>query len=133
MLELHVTTKTCTKWHVVSYPLKRDVMVAREDYNDIVVLKWRYVRDFIILSIKHAHIMTPTSDSTYHSRSPKTKPMATIAYNNGNTGIERTDQMVSYSTTIRRSNNWYLKLALHFILGTTIVNRVSNRISNSHK
>ncbi|CAD1474232.1 unnamed protein product, partial [Heterotrigona itama] len=32
------------------------------------------------------------------------------------------DQMVSYATTIRKSIKWYRKLALHLILGTTIVN-----------
>ncbi|XP_043587347.1 uncharacterized protein LOC122569810 [Bombus pyrosoma] len=30
--------------------------------------------------------------------------------------------MVSYATTIRKSIKWYPKLALHFLLGTTIVN-----------
>ena len=30
--------------------------------------------------------------------------------------------MVSYATTIRKSIKWYRKLALHLLLGTTIVN-----------
>ena len=38
------------------------------------------------------------------------------------TGIDRNDQMVSYATTIRKSIKWYSKLALHLLLGTSIVN-----------
>lgn len=82
----------------MSYPLKRDEMVAREDHNDIVVLKWRDVRDFRILSTKHASIMTPSSDSTHRGRPPKMKPLAIMEYNIRKTGIDRSDQMVSYAT-----------------------------------
>lgn len=42
----------------MSYLLKRDEMIAREDYNGIVVLKWRDVLEFRILSTKHAPITT---------------------------------------------------------------------------
>ena len=66
--------------------------------------------------------MTSSSDSTHRGRTPKQKPLAILAYNCGKTGIDRSDQMVSYATTIRKSIKWYRKLALHLLLGTTIVN-----------
>ncbi|XP_043262470.1 piggyBac transposable element-derived protein 3-like [Colletes gigas] len=106
----------------MSYPLKRGEMIAREDDNGIVVLKWRDVRDVRMLSTKHAPIMISTSDSTHRGRPPKQKPLAILAYNNGKSGIDRSDQMASYATTIRKSIKWYRKLALHLLLGTSIVN-----------
>ena len=66
--------------------------------------------------------MTSSSDSTHRGRPPKQKPLAILAYNCGKTGIDRSDQMVSYATTIRKSIKWYRKLALHLLLGTSIVN-----------
>ncbi|CAK9810760.1 PiggyBac transposable element-derived protein 4 [Anthophora quadrimaculata] len=61
---------------VMSYPLKRGQMIAREDDNGIVVLKWRDVRDVRILSTKHAPVMASNSDSTHRGRPPKQKPLA---------------------------------------------------------
>lgn len=107
---------------VMSYPLKRGEMIAREDDNGIVVLKWRDVRDIRMLSTKHAPIMASSSDSSHRGRPPKQKPLAILAYNYGKTGIDRSDQMVSYATTIRKRIKWYRKLALHLLLGTSIVN-----------
>ena len=66
-------------------------MIAREDDNGIVVLKWRDVRDIRMLSTKHAPIMTSSSDSTHRGRSPKQKPLAILAYNCGKTGIDKSD------------------------------------------
>lgn len=114
--------KKCMPRFVMSYPLKRGQMIAREDDNGIVVLKWRDVRDVRILSTKHAPVMASNSNSTHRGRSSKQKPLAVLAYNNGKTRINRSDQMVSYATTIRKSIKWYRKLALHLLLGTSIVN-----------
>ncbi|XP_012246014.1 piggyBac transposable element-derived protein 4-like [Bombus impatiens] len=51
---------------VMPYPLKKGEMIAREDKNGIVILKWRDVRNVRILSSKHAPIMISSSNSTYH-------------------------------------------------------------------
>ncbi|XP_029054531.2 piggyBac transposable element-derived protein 4-like [Osmia bicornis bicornis] len=108
---------------VMLHPLKRGEIISREDDNGIVVLKWRDVRDVRILSSKHAPIMVPISDSsTLRGRPPKIKPLAVIAYNTGKSGIDRSDQMASYATTIRKSIKWYRKLAIHFLIGTSVVN-----------
>ncbi|XP_048508002.1 piggyBac transposable element-derived protein 4-like [Athalia rosae] len=106
-----------------SYELARGEIISREDDNGIVVLKWRDVRDVRILSSKHAPVMVPVSNSsTLRGRPPKMKPLAVIAYNTGKSGIDRSDQMASYATTIRKSIKWYRKLAIHFLIGTSVVN-----------
>uniref|UniRef100_A0A182YRA8 PiggyBac transposable element-derived protein domain-containing protein n=1 Tax=Anopheles stephensi TaxID=30069 RepID=A0A182YRA8_ANOST len=45
-----------------------------------------------------------------------------IKYNIGKSGIDKSDQMTSYTANIRKSIKWYRKLAMHLLLGTTIVN-----------
>lgn len=56
---------------VMSYPLKRGEMIAWEDNNSIVVLRWRDVHNVRILSTKNIPIMTPNSDSTRHGHPQK--------------------------------------------------------------
>ncbi|XP_043506135.1 piggyBac transposable element-derived protein 4-like isoform X2 [Polistes fuscatus] len=108
---------------VTLHRLKRGEMISREDNNGIVVLKWRNLRDVCILSSKHAPVMVPIADSSIlNSSRPKMKPLALIAYNNGKSDIDRSHQMVSYATTIRKSIKWYQKLAIHFLIGISVMN-----------
>ncbi|CAK9809147.1 hypothetical protein ANTQUA_LOCUS5904 [Anthophora quadrimaculata] len=85
-------------------------MVSKENDNGIVVLKWRDTRDVRILSTKHAPIMVPSKkkNRTIRAVSPSQqtsailKPLAVVEYNAGKRGIDYSDQMVSYATTIRK-------------------------------
>ena len=53
-----------------------------------------------------------------------------VVYNNGKTDIDRSDQMVSYVTTMRKSIKWYRKLA--FTLRNNY-SKCSYCVPNSHK
>ncbi|KAK2575341.1 hypothetical protein KPH14_009736 [Odynerus spinipes] len=95
-------------------------MVSKEDNNGIVVLKWKDSRDVRILSTKHAPIMVPSTSniphihaaSTSQHSSEKLKPLAVLAYNKGKCGIDYSDQMVAYASTMRKGLKWYRKLGL---------------------
>ena len=50
------------------------------------------------------------------------KPLAILAYNKGKTGIDLSDQMASYVTTLRKGIKWYRKLGLELLLGVAVVN-----------
>lgn len=50
------------------------------------------------------------------------KPVAIMAYNKGKAGIDLSDQMASYATTLRRGVKWYRKLGIELLLGTAVVN-----------
>lgn len=56
------------------------------------------------------------------SRKATEKPSAILAYNKGKAGIDLSDQMGSYVTTLRKGVKWYRKLGLELLLGTAIVN-----------
>lgn len=56
------------------------------------------------------------------SRKATEKPMAVLAYNKGKAGIDKSDQMASYATTLRKGVKWYRKLGIELLLGTAVVN-----------
>ena len=53
------------------------------------------------------------------------KPLAVVEYNEGKCGIDYSDQMVSYATTIRIGIKWYRKLYIQLLLGISVVNAVT--------
>lgn len=119
---------------VMCAKLKRGQFIAREEGNGIVVLKWLDTRDVRMLSTKHAPQMAqlergneqPRNDQPSTSRGPrqrnKEKPQVVIDYNKGKAGIDLSDQMSSYATTLRKGVKWYRKLAMEYLLGISLVN-----------
>ena len=53
------------------------------------------------------------------------KPLAVVEYNEGKCGIDCSDQMVSYATTIRKGIKWYRKLDIRLLLGISVVNALT--------
>ena len=45
-------------------------------------------------------MISNSDSSTHRGRPPKMKPLMVIEYNNGKSGIDRSDQKVSYAITI---------------------------------
>ena len=56
-------------------------------------------------------------------RNIKTK--AVVEYNEGMCGIDYSDQMVSFATTIRKGIKWYRKLGIRLLLGISVVNALT--------
>ena len=53
------------------------------------------------------------------------KPLAVVEYNEGKCGMDYSDQMVSYATTIRKGIKWYRKLGIQLLLGISVVNALT--------
>ena len=53
------------------------------------------------------------------------KPLAVVEYNEGKCGINYSDQMVFYATTIRKGMKWYRKLGIQLLLGISVVNALT--------
>lgn len=56
------------------------------------------------------------------SRRAQEKPIPILAYNKGKAGIDLSDQMASYATTLRKGIKWYKRLGMELLLGLTVVN-----------
>nr|CAH7723596.1 unnamed protein product [Callosobruchus chinensis] len=91
--------------------LKRGEIFGKEK-NGIVVFKWRHKRDVIMLSTKHTDEMVeiPSRDGA------RFKPKAVIDYNKAKSFIDLSDQMSSYSTSLRRNIKWLKKMPLNLFL-----------------
>lgn len=100
---------------VTNAKLKRGQQVARESNTGIVVLKWRDKRDVLVLSTVH-------TDSLKSVANGSEKPDIIIDYNNCKSFIDLSDQMKSYSTSLRRGIKWFRKLAVELITGSALVN-----------
>ncbi|KAJ8959751.1 hypothetical protein NQ314_006180 [Rhamnusium bicolor] len=99
--------------HVISSKLKKKTgeKVSRKK-NNVLVLKWKDKRKVLVISAKH----TAASDKCNNKRGvEKEKPICVIDYNQNMSGVDRSDQMISYYTTPRKTIRWYLKVFFHLI------------------
>uniref|UniRef100_A0A8D9E8V9 PiggyBac transposable element-derived protein domain-containing protein n=1 Tax=Cacopsylla melanoneura TaxID=428564 RepID=A0A8D9E8V9_9HEMI len=66
------------------------------------------------------------------------KPLAVVEYNKGKVGIDLSDQMASYHSTVRKGIKWNRRLGLEALLGMTVVNawilcKLVYKEENSHE
>lgn len=96
---------------VVSSKLKKGEYIWRRN-GPVIVCKWKDKREVLSISNMHSFEMVETK-----SRSGKTamKPNIISDYNKGMSGIDRSDQMLSYYSSLRKTIRWPKKVALHII------------------
>nr|CAH7747134.1 unnamed protein product [Callosobruchus chinensis] len=84
---------------VITKKLKRGDVVAKENNRGICILKWKYKRDVLMLSTKHAH-----ETVIVHKRTGDVEnPVAVIEYNKAKSSIDLSDQMASYACALRKT------------------------------
>lgn len=79
--------------------LQRGNVVAMQNQQGILALKWRDKRDVLMLSTVH--------DAAVNDEG---KPLVVVDYNADKTFIDISDQMASYSPFIRKTTKWYLRI-----------------------
>lgn len=124
---LRKTRKELTK-SVINYKLQLNEVYGEENNEGIVVMKWKPKKnkDVLMLSTKHSFEMKTIprriNRRDTNENNVKQMPIAIIDYNNGKCGIDKSDQMSSYATSIRKGIKWCRKVALEMLTGTAIVN-----------
>lgn len=93
---------------VVSKKLKRGELIAREHKSGITILKWKDKRDVLMLSTKHSAGMATVHKKFYSCEKPK----MVVDYNLGKSSVDLSDQMIAYSSPLRKTLKWYKKLAI---------------------
>jgi hypothetical protein len=96
---------------VTGLKIKRGSLVARQNQDGILVLKWKDRRDVLMLSTLH----DDTTDDTG-------KPLVVGDYNTGKSFVDMSDQMASYCPYIRKTSKWYLRIFFHVICQVAVVN-----------
>lgn len=107
--------------NVTGCKLKKGEIVANENADGIVVMKWHDRRDVLMLSTKHGDSLVKTGKNNRNNE-PVEKPEVVVYYNQCKQGIDLADQMSSYHSCLRKSVRWYHKVALDTLLGTAVVN-----------
>jgi len=114
---------------VVSKKLKRGELITRKNKSGITILKWKDKRDVLMLSTKHSTEMA-TVHKKFYSRE---KPKVVVDYNLGKSSIDLSDQMIAYSSPLRKTLKWYRKLAVELLLNTCMVNAIVFQTGNTQK
>ena len=96
---------------VVYKKSKRGEQISRQNGTGIVILKWKDKRDVLMLSTKH--------DDTH---SANNRLHIIEDYNQVKGYVDLSDQMAAYTPFVRKTTKWYLRLVLHLITQTTLVN-----------
>ena len=77
-----------------------------------MAIRWEDIRH-VLLTTAHEDILVeaPSSRGAHH----KIKPAAVLDYNKYKTGVDRSDQMMSYYSCERKTIKWWKKLFFHLV------------------
>ena len=101
-----------------SVKLKKGEKISRQR-DHLLAIKWKDVRDVLLLTTAHEdELVEAPSSRGAHS---KIKPAVVLDYNKNKTGVDRSDQMLSYYTFSRKTVKWWKKLFFH-LLDLAVVN-----------
>lgn len=96
---------------LVSRKLKRGECIWQQN-GPVTVCKWKDKRD--VLSISNMHVVEMVEVANRNGKISM-KPNIIRDYNNGMSGIDRSDQMLSYYSSLRKTIRWPKKVSLHII------------------
>ena len=94
---------------VMRAKLKKGDVVSRSR-DGVIASKWKDKRDVLMINNMHTHEMVGVLNKRGEK---KMKPNIIRDYNEGMSGIDLADQMVSYYESLRKTTRWYKNIALH--------------------
>jgi hypothetical protein len=78
--------------------------------DHILAIKWKDIRDVFFLTTAHEDVLVATPSS--RGAHQKMKPSAVLDYNKYKTGVDRSNQMLSYYSFERKTIKWWKKTFL---------------------
>lgn len=116
--------------------IRKGEIYGEENEDKIRVLKWVDKRAVLMISTvpDHKDNLLPTGKKNRKGEDV-IKPAAVLAYNKAKKGVDMSDQMSSYYTSLRKTIKWYRKVFCEISLGTCVVNSwsVHNNYGNPPK
>ncbi|KAJ2941446.1 hypothetical protein O0L34_g3663 [Tuta absoluta] len=103
---------------------RKGQVLALKNRNGVKYINWtdkRTVHNMLSTCNNHTGALVPKP----HRWRPNTvaeKPDSVLDYNNAKKGVDVSDQMASYYTSLRKTLKWYRKLIIEIICGTMLVN-----------
>lgn len=96
---------------IVGRKLKKGEVVWRQN-GSVVVCKWKDKREVLTISNMHTVEMVEVPN---RNGKLTIKPNIVRDYNKGMSGIDRSDQMLSYYSALRKTIRWPKKIVLHIV------------------
>ncbi|KAL0830142.1 hypothetical protein ABMA28_003599 [Loxostege sticticalis] len=108
---------------IVAKKNKKGEVIGKMTRKGVRVIKWMDKRQVLMISTCRNH---DEGKNALRSRD--------VSYNDSKKGIDYSDQMSSYYSTLKRGLKWFRKLMLELIFGTTLVNAwvVYNKKNKKH-
>lgn len=109
---------------IVAKKIKKGEVIGKMTRKGVRVIKWMDKRQVLMISTCRNHdakLETKTRIRRGREECIK-KPGCIFSYNDSKKGIDYSDQMSSYYSTLKRGLKWFRKLMLELIFGTTLVN-----------
>ena len=106
---------------IKSKKLKTGKLIAKQNQKRISILEWKDKRDILTLSTKHSAETVTISRKNYTCQKSK----VVVDYNAGKSPVDLPDQMIAYSTPLRKTTKWYIKLAMELLLSTSVANALA--------
>lgn len=109
---------------VVSTKLKKGQCAGKMKPNGVKIIKWCDKRQVLMITTckNHNTVLVNTGKKTRVTNEDIRKPSCVLLYNENKKGIDYSDQMSSYYTTLKRGLKWYRKMMTEFLFGTALVN-----------
>lgn len=104
--------------------LKKGQICGKMNNKGVRIIKWVDKRPVTMISTINNHNteIIDTGRKRWGSGENIKKPRCILMYNATKKGIDYSDQMSSYYTTLKRGIKWYRKVIMELIFGTAIVN-----------
>lgn len=121
---IRVNKKKLPKEAVINKKLKRGQVIGKMTRNGIKIIKWQDKRPVTMITSCKSHTATAIHTGKFNKRTgePILKPECVTMYNQNKKGVDYSDQMTAYYTTLKKGIKWYRKLMMSILFGTCMVN-----------
>ncbi|XP_061706678.1 piggyBac transposable element-derived protein 4-like [Cydia pomonella] len=109
---------------IVASKLKKGQITGAMNENGVRIIKWVDKRPVNMISTCRDHdlMIKDTGKIRRTTGEAIKKPQCIMTYNENKKGIDFSDQMSSYYTTLKRGIKWFRKVMLELLFGTALVN-----------
>ncbi|KOB70685.1 putative piggybac transposable element-derived [Operophtera brumata] len=109
---------------IVSLKLKKGEIKGAMNKNGVKVIKWVDKRQLLMLSTlkEDEDVLVNTGKKNKKTNEDVKKPTCVLTYNNNKKGVDFSDQMSSYYSTLKKGLKWFRKVGMEYLFGMALVN-----------
>lgn len=108
---------------VIGKKLKKGETHGKQTQNGLKIIKWMDKREVLMLTTDPNHSLAKVATGKKNRGGVVVeKPLCILDYNTTKQGVDISDQMNAYYSTLRKTRKWYKKAAFELLFGTSITN-----------